>query len=595
MPTLVVDQVLTGASLGLSSGLSDLLVVDVGGRRVLYALSRTDGQLVEIGFSGLGSLSVVTSLATTGTFAAGSTPGLALVENVAGSASLAIAGLPETDGQVVTLGATGALGSQSMLAGASVLVSPAGVDLGTAKAVISGRLNSGGLDLLTNSGSGYTFTAALEDAPDRYLGDVAGTVTFAMSESTFLASVSATENGLNLVQITPNGLQQLDAFGAAEGVPINAPSEIGVIQRLGETLLVTGSFGNSSLSVVTVGPSGQLQLSDHVLDSSATRFQGVSALDTLVFGDFAFMAAGGADGGVSLFTVLPGGRLVHLDSLADNVSTSLYRVSAIELTTTGARLNAVVSSSWETEITRLGYDLSGLGSVLFAPMTGGLVTGTALDDQILGSDMADTLTGGSGRDIISDGAGQDLLTGGAGADVFIMHPDGQADEITDYERAADRLDLSAFDFLYDVSQLSVTPTLDGALITYGPETLIIRSADALPLTPSDFSNDSILNLDRPPLVPISQALVGDAGNDVLNGAAGPDTLRGAGGDDTLAGYGGDDDIAGGIGADQLDGGSGDDTVAGEAGGDTIAGGLGNDVLTGGSGDDVIYGDEWPGP
>ena len=57
MPTLVVDQVLSGASLGLSFGLADLLVVDFGGQRILYGLSRTENKLVRIDIAANGDLS----------------------------------------------------------------------------------------------------------------------------------------------------------------------------------------------------------------------------------------------------------------------------------------------------------------------------------------------------------------------------------------------------------------------------------------------------------------------------------------------------------------------------------------------------------
>ena len=592
MPTLSVEQVVSGTALGLDYGLSDLLVLDYGGQNMLFALSRSEGRLIALDISTGGTLSVLEEMTLSGTFAAGSDPELSAIETAAGALRLAVAGLPVTTGQAVGLDPDLTLGGQVALPGASILVAPRWFDFGAAEGVVTGRLNAGGIDLLVDTGSGLSLVASLTDTADRYLAGVSDAVAFGIDGRFFLATTSAAEDGVNLAEVSATGLIQRSAMGAAEGLPINTPTNIDVIQRLGETLLVIGSSDSSSLSVSWVGPGGLLNIADHVLDSPLTRFQGFTSLETVVHQDFAFVAAGGGDGGISLFTVLPGGRLVHQASLADDASTTLYRVSDIEATVTGTRLDLLVTSAWEAGITRIGYDLSTLGAVLIAPQLGGAVSGTALDDQVIGSAMDDTLSGAAGDDILLDGAGEDLLIGGQGADLFVFHPDGQRDEISDFERAVDRLDLSAFDFLYDVSQLSVAPTSDGALLSFGGETILIRASDGSPLNAGDLSNTSILNLDRPPLLPVSQVLQGGSQNDTLNGAAGNDTISGADGDDVLTGQGGNDEIAGGAGNDLLDGGAGQDIISGDAGDDTLVGGLGDDLLTGGAGGDLIYGDEF---
>lgn len=596
MPTLVVDQVLSGTPLGLDFGLSDVLVLEAGGRRVLYALSRTEGLLVEVDIASDGSLTVVDSVILSGSFAVGSVPALTVVTDAGGLLALAISGLSASSGQTVTLGADGSLGLQTIFSGASPLVAPSGFGLGASEFLTTGRLGASGLDIFSDSGSGWSYAASLEDAHDRYLGDVASSVTFHAGGSAYLATTSATEHGLNLAQYTGTSLEQVDALGIASGLPINTPTEVGVIQRLGETLLIVGSSGTSSLSVARFDAVGGLQIADHILDSPATRFQNVSAISTVVYGDFAFVAAGGGDGGVSLFTVLPGGRLVHLDSITDDPALTLYQISAIDMTVTGSRLDLLVSSLWEPGITRISYDLSGLGAVLLALAGGAGIEGTEADDQIIGTELGETLLGGAGSDTISDGAGEDVLFGGSGADLFVLHHDGQLDEIADFDRVNDRLDLSAFDFLYDISQLAVTPTIDGAVLSHWDEIVLIRTSDGGSLTAEDLSNQIILNVDRPPLLPLAQTFVGGPLADTLNGAAGSDTISGAGGDDVLTGNAGNDLLSGGEGADTLDGGTGNDTIFGDDGPDLIVGGIGDDMLEGGPGDDVIYGDDfdWSG-
>lgn len=592
MPSLVVNQTISGTELGLLSGIADILVFDSGGETRVYALSRTENVLLAFNVGSDGTLSHSESVDIAGTFVAGSDPSVSVLGMANGSAALLMSGLPQSSGQLVSLDSNGGLGPQVALAGADVLVSPATVDLGTANVLVAGRQVGSGLDLLTDGGDGYWFTSHLPDTSDRYLADIADSVAFDVGAVSYIATVSADEDGVNLAAITSTELVQASRLGVAEGLPINTPTEIDVIQRLDETLLLAGSWGTSSLSVATVGSEGVLQIADHVFDMPETRFQGVTAMDAFTYGDFAFVAVGGGDGGISLFSVLLGGRLVHEASLIDDAATTLYRVSDIEAVVSGASVDLIVSSFWEPGLTRIGYDLSTLGSVLVADTPGGTVTGTDSDDQIVGSDVADILIGAGGDDTIYDGTGEDELTGGLGADLFVFHSDGQLDRVTDFDPDEDRLDLSAFDFLYDVSQIGIQATENGAVLTFGAETIEVDTFDGAPLSEADFSNASVFNIDRPPLLAIPQALQGDASDDTLNGGTGSDTIKGAAGDDRLSGQSGDDWLLGGAGSDSLDGGIGADTIDGEAGRDVLVGGAGNDLLSGGADDDVIYGDEF---
>ncbi|NNE79948.1 MAG: hypothetical protein HKN18_06705 [Silicimonas sp.] len=589
MTVLTVEQLLSGSTLGLTSGLSDLLVLEIGGRKVLYALSRTENALIELDVAADGTLSMAGSSLLTGTFAVGVSPGLAAI-TTGGASRLAVAGLPEASGQSLSLGPTGALGTQSALTGIGTLVAPVGLDLGGVAAVVSGRAGTGGIDLFVDQG-GLTWSAGLNDAADRYLADVSASTTFDIAGADYLATTSATEDGVNIASASIGSLTQSGALGVPDGLPVNTPSDLAVVQRLGETLLVMASSGSSSVSVVRVETGGTPILADHVLDADWTRIQGASSLGAATYGDFAFVVVGGTEGGLSLFTLLPGGRLVHLDSLADDGTTSLYRVSAVELSISATSLQVFATSEWEAGLTRLEVDLSGLGQVVQTDGTGASGTGTSGDDQVIGSAVAEALDGGAGADILLDGAGVDTLTGGDGADLFVMAADGVVDEITDFERGQDRLDLSAFDFLYDLSQLQVTPTSDGAILTHGNETILLYTADNAPLLASELTNADILNVDRPPLLAVGQTLFGGTGPDTLNGGAGPDTIVGAAGDDALSGSYGDDSLSGGAGFDALNGDGGNDTLRGQSEDDTLIGGLGDDLLFGDNGNDVIYGDD----
>jgi hypothetical protein len=90
-------------------------------------------------------------------------------------------------------------------------------------------------------------------------------------------------------------------------------------------------------------------------------------------------------------------------------------------------------------------------------------------------------------------------------------------------------------------------------------------------------------------------ILGTRGDDVgLVGTNGPDVIAGLGGNDVISGEA-DDAICGGPGMDQISGaglargGLGDDALVGEAGDQVLFGGLGDDTITAGAGSDRARG------
>jgi serralysin len=238
-----------------------------------------------------------------------------------------------------------------------------------------------------------------------------------------------------------------------------------------------------------------------------------------------------------------------------------------------------------------------------------LVTGNSLDNVLRGGAGADTLSGGDGNDNLDGGAGDDLLTGGTGSDVAVYI------DVT----SGVTIDLA----------VTTTQNTSGS----GTDTLTgiehIFAANAFGNT---LSGDDQLN-----------ALVGGAGDDVINGRGGDDILDGRAGNDILTGGAGNDTLTGGAGSDvavyidvtsgvtvdlavttaqntggagtdtlsgiehvfagnaygnilsgdsqlnALVGGAGDDILTGRGGDDILDGGVGNDILNGGAGNDTLTG------
>jgi hypothetical protein len=118
-------------------------------------------------------------------------------------------------------------------------------------------------------------------------------------------------------------------LGADDGIGLAAGAHIATTVVAGETFVVAGGSGSSSLTILRLGADGGLIFADHVIDSLASRFQTLGALAVATAGGRTYVVAGGADDGVSIFVLLPGGRLFHLDAFADTLAATLRNVTAL--------------------------------------------------------------------------------------------------------------------------------------------------------------------------------------------------------------------------------------------------------------------------
>lgn len=153
-------------------------------------------------------------------------------------------------------------------------------------------------------------------------------------------------------------------------------------------------------------------------------------------------------------------------------------------------------------------------------------------ENLTGSTLNDILIGNSGNNVLEGLAGNDVLNGGGGTDTA-----------------------------------SYNMTLGGVKVNLGlvtAQNTLGAGIDILShfenLTGSRFNDTLTGNAGR-------NLLSGGIGNDILNGGLGDDQLRGDSGNDTLRGGGGNDALIGGAGADLLLGGAGRDTLNGGSGND----------------------------
>lgn len=442
-------------------------------------------------------------------------------------------------------------------------------------------------------------------------GAVSALLPVTVGEQALLLAACPTTAQVHSFRVEPGGaLTPADAIGAPEGLGLQSPGALAHARLAGQDYLFVGAAGSSSISVLRLDASGALTPTDHLVDGLDSRFGAISALEAVTMGDGrVYVIAGGGDDGLSLFQLLPGGRLLHLDSMADDPACALQNVDAIRAVAIGDRIEIFAASATEAGITQVQVRPGGApGQVLLAGAAGGRMDGGGLDDTLVGGDGDDDLRGSGGDDIIMDGDGADEMRGGAGADLFVLAGDGRTDQIRDFDATVDRLDLSGWAMLRDVSRLTLTSTAKGGEIRHGTELLKLYTPGKQSLSVAEmraavlpgFLHVGVDNI----LAPLQ--LDGGAEADLLQGAGRNDLLRGFGGADTLVGGAGNDTLEGGAGADLLQGGAGIDTASHAETGDRVrvdlqipsrnsgmaAGDMleGIENLVGGTGNDMLAGD-----
>lgn len=440
---------------------------------------------------------------------------------------------------------------------------------------------------ITSGGSAGLSTGQIHRQSDDLHGIQVGT-------NQFLLATDITHDAVVSYRIDTDtgGLDQIDLAGAPTGLGMAIPTAFEIVEAFGQTWAIVGSAGTSTLSVVHVDDTGQLTPVDHVMDTLATRFGGVTAVATAQVGDRSFVVAGGADDGLSVFSLLPDGRLVLLETLIHTMDAGLENISSLSATVTGDTLQIFATSGTAGGISLFTIDTGTLGATQHLSASTNVYSGTARSDLLIGSDdNFGSLFGGAGDDVLATGATGGQLTGGTGADLFVIHADAVLTRITDFETGFDRIDLSAYPTLRNLDQLDVTTTESGAEITLSGHTIEIRSANDNPLTSEDLFGWGFVTPDRFTVTDAAQNTVtlGTSLSDALNGTSQADSVQGFQGDDRIFGNAGTDSIDGGAGNDLIFGGSGDDRLSGSAGNDEIWGATGDDFIFGGDGDDEIGG------
>jgi Ca2+-binding RTX toxin-like protein len=291
------------------------------------------------------------------------------------------------------------------------------------------------------------------------------------------------------------------------------------------------------------------------------------------------------DAGLGNDTVITGGGtdVITVGGGIDTVDagTEVDRLIVNYASSTTA-VNTGLGGSLAAGYSGIYVDIAGTSSVNFQNVENFLVTSGSGDDIIVTGDGDDGLIGGAGNDLLTAQGGADTLIGGLGADTL----DGGVG-----------LDLAD----YSTSTVGVAVSLTGA-----------------PGVGGDATGDLLFNIEGLNGSDFNDALVGDAGANVLSGGSGDDFLLGGAGADTLDGGLGPDTVSyatsasrvfvsltsgtglGGdaegdvlTGVERVVGSTFDDALVGSSGADVLLGGAGDDYFLGGAGADYIDGGDGP--
>ncbi|ADE83943.1 calcium-binding protein [Rhodobacter capsulatus] len=474
-----------------------------------------------------------------------------------------------------------------------------GADMIYVADAISGALNGYAIDA---DGIPRWVSATASPAGGLILGQVLLEMVSVAGQD-FLLRADCGFDGVASYRVGANGaLVQVGVLGASNGLGVNDPTVMTTVTAFGKTFVLLGAAGSGTISVMELTATGSLRPTDHLLDTLDSRFGTITALEAVVVQGRVFVLAGGGDDGLTLFTLLPDGRLVHLQTLEQGPGLGLQDVTSVAMAVVGTELRIFVASGAEPGLSLLRIDLAALGVTVTGAASGSLRRdGSALDDLLVANTTGrDTLMGLAGEDVLVSGPGSTVMFGGAGNDTFVIRSSETRHYVMDYS-PGDRIDLGGLPMLRSTAQLIATPTDRGLLLSFGGTEIEIVSATGRPLALSDLWSGLSFGLPDRLLVlgevrgerivadSLGGGLSGTIGRDTLIGSNRADTIRGLESSDMIQGGGGNDVIFGDRGNDTIAGNDGDDSLIGGEGANRMNGGTGNDTLTGGEDFDVLNG------
>jgi Ca2+-binding RTX toxin-like protein len=626
-------------------GLTDLLIAQNDGQSTLFAVTRGGGYLTSFDLGGTaGRAQAEAQWLIDPDFLQLTQTDLVFLETGA-QTTLFMAGLASNDLPGVRLDLDG---TGSPFRGAAS-VSNSVRDLGdfTAMSMFSGTnlgvaaLRDGGLVNVSFSGTDRLAVSNIDEGSTMRDVRASEIITTNHNGQNFAFVSYGSNDTIGMFRQETGVLRHVADASVENGLWADRPGAMAVTQDANGTLyVIAAASGSGSLSLLEVSADGSTFAPvDHLIDNLDTRFANASHVTSVTVEGHNFVLTAGNDQGISLLTVLPGGRLQHIDAMPASAEAPLRGITALEAMATPDGIRVWASTESAPFLSEFSVTLPNLGDTLVATSSGAL-SGGGQDDILIGSAAADIISGNSGDDILVDGAGIDRLSGGNGSDLFIMMHDDMRDTITDFDVLTDRIDLSDYSALENIGTLTVTSRSWGAEVNIAGDVLEVRTSNGSRLSASDFTPQNLIQGNRietdaslyptggstpdpqpdpepdpdpgpepdpdpgTPVpgspagtTPVGPAVQGEPildltwrSGDTRGGNLG-EVFTGFGANDRLFGNGGNDTFNAGAGNDVLSGDTGNDLLNGMDGDDIVSGGTGNDTATGGNGADTIFGDQ----
>jgi len=399
---------------------------------------------------------------------------------------------------VALMGAGGGLSRAAPLhnvAGTEMAVSAlTSVSLGGQSFLAAAAWDDTRLRVFAVSGDGQLTLASTQwDTPKSTLGGVSDLIDVTVGGRSYLVAAATAQDGLTSYLLGPGGqLTLADTIGVKDGLWVDGLDAVEALVVAGATYLVTASTASSTLATLRINDLGVLFITDQVNDTRETRFERITDTAAFSLGDRGFVLAGGMDGGLSLFELLPGGTLYHHRSYEMRQGWTMESISALHAAVLDGEVQVFVTSSTRPGLTQFTLPTGDLGLRRGGTAGAERIEGTAGDDLLLGYAGADTLEGAAGDDVLIAGTGADRLTGGAGADVFVFRADGQRDLITDFQPGLDRIDLSDWGRVYDIGALQLVARSYGTEILWQGESLRVETLTGTRLEPGQWAQDDFI-------------------------------------------------------------------------------------------------------
>ncbi|MGH6735356.1 MAG: M10 family metallopeptidase C-terminal domain-containing protein [Methyloceanibacter sp.] len=355
-----------------------------------------------------------------------------------------------------------------------------------------------------------------------------------------------------------------------------------------ETFLFVAGGADQGISVFSVANDGSLTNVHNEPDSGGTVFlQGVQALATAVIGDDTILYAGGTEDGVTAFSVSASGELTPIGGLGGNYrfeddvrSIHTATVDGTPFLFTAARVNNVVSVF---DITDVDFDLSDNTDTVVDNVERELEGAAAVTTAVVG-----------GRTFLFAAGSDDN-----GISVFEVSANGT---LTNVDNVGDDAALE-LDFVFSLATAEIAGTTylfaAGALDDGVSVFAVAADGSLVHMASIDDSLSPDLELDN--AFHLTTSVVG--GNTFLTVAGSADdgvsvfrvdttglTINGTAGNDIInALNSAPGQLLPSELGDIINGRGGNDTIAGLGGDDLLIGGHGSDRLNGGAGDDVLTG------